>query len=834
MISLPKWIQYVQKPYRYIGGEKGSIQKDWNAASVRICLAFPDTYEIGMSHIGMQILYHIVNREPDYIAERVFTPWPDMEQALYAHDLALFSLENHEPLMNFDAIGFSLAYELTYTNVLTILKTAGIPVLSKDRNDSHPIIIAGGPCAYNPFPVQDIMDVFIIGDGEDAILQFLATIKQSKQNNGSRDQLLETLATMPGVYVPAKHTDGKNLRNIISDLNTAFYPDVPIVPYAALQMRSAIEVSRGCTRGCRFCQAGYIYRPLRQRSAENTVGIATRSLSSTGFDELSFLSLSISDWAPLEFSLQHVHESCAHLPFQASLPSLRVEGISDGMISRLGKGRSGSFTLAPEAATERLRQIINKGNTDADLYQSVESIFKAGWQAIKLYFMIGLPGETPKDIVAIATVAKRCRDIGRKYHRRPDITVSTSTFVPKPHTPFQWEAQLSIDEIKKCQADLKQLIRGPGLSYKWHDAAISYLEGVFSRGDARLSKVIIRAHEYGARFDGWSESFNMSAWQRAFDDYKINTSAYLKKRDTSVQLPWSTLNIGPSNRYLLSEQQNAFNQIHTMDCSVSECTACGLCDFTSVQNITAKTLPIEGRGVDLSPANTENIQMHHYRFQYEKTGDACMLGHLEVTDMIRYGLRASGLPLVYTSGFHPRVKMSMGPALGVGIASLCEFMDIWTMQPIDIDATVQLVSSHLPKGLCVVDGWNLKGYKGSIESSVCRTKYCITNISYINNKKECIDQFLSKDNVIVCRKRPKGNKEINIRSSIASLYCDEVNNVVVGLKAGEVKPRLNELLFGIFNLDEKESSDMYSQIMLTKIASTYTDEFTNIMKTDAL
>lgn len=579
-------LRSISKPFRYVGGEVGSQSKEWNAAKARFCLVYPDMYELGSSHLGLSILYHVINGCDQMLAHRCFAPARDMEDALKKNDQTLFSLEEGRPLFDFDVVGVTLSYELTYTNILAILDLSKIPMRSKDRDDSHPIVIAGGPCAFNPEPVVDFFDAVVLGDGEDVILKIGEVVKKHRKN---RSKILEELAKLRGVYVPEYFyphptlppRGGGDLAVTVSktlphDLNSSvFFP--PLVPHRATHERAIVEVARGCRNGCRFCQAGFTYRPWRERDGQKIVDAAISRIQGSGYDELSLLSLSLGDLSTLEDVVTKISKIPLNNPFNLSLPSLRAEAMTNALLENMGKDRSGSFTLAPEAGTERMRRIINKGNTDADLYQSVEKIFRLGWHQIKLYFMMGLPFEMEEDLDGIVDVAYNCLEVGKKYNRRASITVSTSTFVPKPHTPFQWSRQISIEETKQKQNYLKSKLKNPGIRYKWHKPEISFLEGVFSRGGRELSSVIEKAFDLGCRFDGWDEEFNFERWMKVFDECGIDPHLYLNEKDVGHLLPWSHLFAELKNEYLLEEWARAKNCLTTPPCNIGICRKCGLC-----------------------------------------------------------------------------------------------------------------------------------------------------------------------------------------------------------------------------------------------------------------
>ena len=592
-------IMTVQKPGRYSGGEVNQVVKDKSAVDVRFAFCFPDTYEIGMSHLGMKILYSLFNERDDIWCERVFAPWIDFEKVMRENDIPLYALESRDSIRDFDFVGFTLQYELSYTNILSMLDLGGIPLKASERDDSYPIIVAGGPCTCNPEPLCDFFDIFFLGEGEKVDLEVIDLYKQNKANGGTKLDFLRAASKIKGVYVPALYDVSYNADGTISavtpkddapktiekriegDLDSSYYPEKFVVPYIeAVHDRAVQEVFRGCIRGCRFCQAGYIYRPVREKSAD-TVNRQARALcDNTGYDEMSLASLSTSDYTHLEEMLDDMLNWTECDKISLSLPSLRIDNFSEELMQKINRLKKSGLTFAPEAGTQRLRDVINKNITEDDILGTCATAFRGGYTAVKLYFMMGLPTETDEDIIGIADLAQKIVDLYYSLPEKPkgkavNVSISVANFVPKPHTPFQFEPQITREEMLRRQALLKEHIKSKKITFNYHENRASFLEGVFARGDRRLGKVIESAYKKGCRFDGWDECFNLDAWLEAFEECGVIPEFYANRTRSFDEItPWEHLDYRITKEFLIRENMLAHAEKTTPNCR-QKCAGCG-------------------------------------------------------------------------------------------------------------------------------------------------------------------------------------------------------------------------------------------------------------------
>ena len=714
----------VQKAARYIGGEVNCVLK--SDFKLHFAIAFPDVYEVGMSSTGLSIIYHVLNSLNDVQAERVFSPWHDMEALMRAHSLPLYGLETFTPLWKFDAIGFSLPYELLGTNMLQILELSGIPLLSSERGDDDPIVIAGGCAVVNPEPFAEFIDAFCIGDGEEVVVEVAQTLIRTK--GMTRRKRLEKLAEIEGIYVPSLYEleslhdgtiivrgAGKSVRikrRITQDLDEAPFPTKPVVPWVELiHDRANIEVFRGCTRGCRFCQAGMITRPVRERSLQKLIERACSIARHTGYDEVGLLSLNTYDYSAIGELVCGLLFNPVRLPLFLSLPSSRMDSFDLSIAQLVHGSRRTGLTFAPEAGTERLRRVINKPISDEQIFSLLDAVFQAGWDTVKLYFMIGLPTESEEDVLSIAEL---CNEVARRAlssNKRAKLHISVATFVPKPHTPFQWERQIGLDESKAKQRMLLKHIRRRNITLKFHDNRLSFLEGVFCRGDRRLCSVLLEAYRLGCRFDGWSEQLRWNEWMRSFEAIGIDPQHYLRERSQDEPLPWDHIDVHVDKGFLLSERLRALEGEVTQDCRFGGCVKCGTYAVASKACSIAMRLRerIEGKSLNVRdwvaklktrmPANP----VQRIRFRWTKLGRLRFLSHIEMVKALQRGILRSGLKVSYSRGFNPQPRFSFGMAMPVGIESVAEYADVWLDEWVPPDEFIRVCNEQLPDGCKVLD-----------------------------------------------------------------------------------------------------------------------------------
>ncbi len=738
----------VQKPVRYLGNEWNIIRKSKDEAHKRVALCFPDTYEIGMSHLGLRILYSILNKREDTAAERVYTPWIDMEAKLRESGLPLVSMETQMPLSEFDVVGFSLQYELEYTNILTMLDLGGIPLYSKDREIQHPLVIGGGPCAFSPEPIADFLDCVLIGDGEEAFPKIVDRFIELREAGMARTELLKHLAELEGIYVPSLYETKVDpetgfeviigsaaapvpvKRTYVEDINEYPFPDDILVPHGDIvHDRVSIEIARGCTEGCRFCQAGTIYRPVRERKPEDIINTIMSSLEKTGFDQASLTSLSTADFSCIGPLAQKLSTELEKRKTAMGVSSMRVYGMTDTLSESLSKVRRSGFTIAPEAGSQRMRDVINKGITEEVILGGADTAFKNGWSHVKLYFMIGLPTETEEDLKAIVDLGVKILKLAEQRHgKKAQVTISVSSHIPKPHAPFQWLGVEDGESLRQKQKYLLSLIkRYKRLRFKWHDVEHTWLEAIFSRGDRRLSKAIELAYKRGCRFDAWTDQINLKIWREVFEELKIDTGIWMKDIPLYAPLPWDHLDPLVKKDWLVRELKRALkgrfspacekpykkkSELNRTDLGKPEeddklvCYHCGLeCDLDAIRqeridswNSLEKGIPIQIKEED--PALKDAIEnVTRYRASYCKLGEFRFLSALDLTRSFTRAFSRSGVPLKFSEGFHPAPIISFGPALGVGMESAEEFLDFETVVEIPPHKLLKMLNTEMPEGL---------------------------------------------------------------------------------------------------------------------------------------
>lgn len=800
------FLPLVSKPARYINTEVNAVHKDPAGLRTKVCLLFPDTYEVGMSHLGLRILYDILNKRDDTVCERVFSPWTDYEARLRAAGRPLRSLESNLPVREFDIVGVTLQYELSYSNIVTALDLAGIPRRSGGRKDGDPLIVAGGPCSVNPGPLSDFIDCFFIGEAEEAVHELVDV----RQRFPVRQAFLEAIAKRDGFYVPSLGA-AKVRRRFLADIDAAPYPDKPMLPLMKpIHDRVTVEVARGCIRGCRFCQAGIIYRPYRERRQETVKDLLRNSLACTGYEELSLASLSSGDYSDIEPLVTGLMERYKDSRISVSLPSLRVGTLTPAMIRAIAGTRKTGFTLAPEAGTERLRRVINKPVSDLDLIDAAETIFRSGWNVLKLYFMIGLPTETDEDLDGIVRLANELLAQGKRFSKRHvQLNVSVSTFVPKPHTPFQWMGQASIDEVRRKQAYLDSRLRKRGIVLKLHDPKTSQLEAAFARGDASLGRVIEKAVDLGCRFDGWSESFDHGKWNEAFSACGFDLAASAARSFAlDEELPWSMIRTGVTDAFLKKEYQRAVESAPTGNCR-EECTHCGIgCTDggtggmgrpAALGTSRERTAPAAAeKKAGAPPELTTRIRM-----QFTRIGRVRFLSHLDLMTLFHRAAVRAGVPIAFSQGFNPHPRFSFGPALSVGMESEAEYLDMETDPFADLQESTRALNDSLPQGIRIVRSRIVPKKAPSLSGSISRYIYEVAVPAAQGAGLDGrIQAFLELGTVVV----EKDGKEKDIRPGIESIAVKGPGLIEVVIQDSEkAKPRIQDVVEKLFAAGRERS-----------------------------
>lgn len=791
-----RFLPFVEKPMRYIGNELNIIRKDLEQCTVHGVLCFPEAYEIGMSHYGTQILYHIVNKNPAWALSRAFMPWSDAEELMRQNHIPLYSLEYFLPVKDADWVGFSVQYELQYTNIVTMLDLAGIPLWQRDRTDGVPIIIGGGPCMGNPEPIADFFDAFVIGDGEDVIIQICQIIEHAKTEKLSRSETLLALGRLNGIYVPSLSGQKLPVRAAkVPILKPENYPDKPLVPLLnVVHHRLAIEIMRGCTHGCRFCAAGYYYRPVRERLATELAQQMDVSLSATGWREIGLLSLSTADYSDFTTLLHECKAVSKSNKCSIGIPSTRIDSLTADQFDLLQSiTPNSSFTIAPEAGSERLRRVINKDFSEEQILQTTALLLDRNIQTLKLYFMIGLPTETADDIDAIVGLIQAIGEVARKRSGRITINVSLSPFSPKAHTPFQWEAMDTVDSLLAKSKHIKEALRrNRNVDVSYRDPYCTLLETVMARGDRSVAKLIHGAFLLGARNDGWHEKFDFSRWQEASVSTGIDFDKFTNAQPVDGALPWENVSTGVSSTYLRHEREHALGMAATADCRSGVCTHCGVCVGSGTTVIVDKTEYRNSSLSDKSPAKVSTIPVVNmaYRLIFNKGALSRFLGHRDTMNVLERALLAAGVKVAYSQGYHPHTRVSFGPPLPLGVIGEHEPFDCVTVWP--MSCAPAYINTFLPLDLTIRSITQITNRESALNVQIESAAYRFLPLVVMDNVllQQQIDALLAQ-RVVVVESEKEGvavKKDIRPLVMKVALVNNEIHAVLALAPGKTCKP----------------------------------------------